>query len=234
MVGSILTLRDRTFSMHWNSSPPPVCATSASRISACRSTILLPCSARSRRQAPRVISKSSRSTAKASFPPFALRSASAPITCLEAPTSNQRYRHPYYPFPARITGHPSILEGTPEDIVASARMLDAREGLHGLDLLAYRAAVQGAARAFGDRCRCAAGPASGASERVLSGRAHALGRQRNAAFPPASPSSPRFRNSTVPIGIRSLPSPTKNSPMTRSPPNPSPAAPICLTRRSAA
>lgn len=47
----------------------------------------------------------------------------------------------YYPFPGRITGHPSTLEGAPEDIVASARMLAAREGVHGLDLLAYRAAV---------------------------------------------------------------------------------------------
>lgn len=47
----------------------------------------------------------------------------------------------YYPFPGRITGHPSILEGTIEEIVESARSIAARTGVHGLDLLAYRAAV---------------------------------------------------------------------------------------------
>jgi len=47
----------------------------------------------------------------------------------------------YYPFPGRIAGHPSILEGTVEEIVESARSIAARKGVHGLDLLAYRAAV---------------------------------------------------------------------------------------------
>ena len=48
--------------------------------------------------------------------------------------------HPirYYPFPGHITGHPSILEGTEEEIVASARRLADLEHVHGLDLLAYR------------------------------------------------------------------------------------------------
>lgn len=44
----------------------------------------------------------------------------------------------YCPFPGRIAGHPSVLEGSIEEIVASARALAAREGVHGLDLLAYR------------------------------------------------------------------------------------------------
>lgn len=44
----------------------------------------------------------------------------------------------YCPFPGRITGHPSVLEGSIEEIVESARALAAREGVHGLDLLAYR------------------------------------------------------------------------------------------------
>ncbi|AMS45100.1 cupin domain-containing protein [Aminobacter aminovorans] len=44
----------------------------------------------------------------------------------------------YCPFPGRITGHPSLLEGTIEEIVESARALAARDGVHGLDLLAYR------------------------------------------------------------------------------------------------
>ncbi|ASP19136.1 methylglyoxal synthase [Antarctobacter heliothermus] len=48
--------------------------------------------------------------------------------------------HPvrYYPFPGKITGHPSVLEGPVEDIAASARELADFEHVHGLDLLAYR------------------------------------------------------------------------------------------------
>jgi hypothetical protein len=44
----------------------------------------------------------------------------------------------YFPFPGRVVGHPSVLEGTIDDIVASARKLSRRPGVHGLDLLAYR------------------------------------------------------------------------------------------------
>jgi hypothetical protein len=47
----------------------------------------------------------------------------------------------YYPFPGRIVGHPSRLAGDIEAIAASARALASREGVHGLDLLAYRAEV---------------------------------------------------------------------------------------------
>ena len=48
--------------------------------------------------------------------------------------------HPirYYPFAGAISGHPSVLEGTEEEIVASARRLADLEFVHGLDLLAYR------------------------------------------------------------------------------------------------
>jgi methylglyoxal synthase len=48
--------------------------------------------------------------------------------------------HPirYYPFAGAISGHPSVLEGTEEEIVASARRLADLEHVHGLDLLAYR------------------------------------------------------------------------------------------------
>ncbi len=45
----------------------------------------------------------------------------------------------YYPFPGRITGHPSVLEGSIEEIAENARSLTAHDGVHGLDLLAYRA-----------------------------------------------------------------------------------------------
>lgn len=44
----------------------------------------------------------------------------------------------YYPFAGRIAGHPSVLEGSIEEIIRSAKDLSAREGVHGLDLLAYR------------------------------------------------------------------------------------------------
>ncbi len=46
----------------------------------------------------------------------------------------------YFPFPGRITGHPSVLEGSIEEIVDSAKSIAARDGVHGLDLLAYRSA----------------------------------------------------------------------------------------------
>ena len=44
----------------------------------------------------------------------------------------------YFPFPGRIVGHPSVLDGTIDEIATSAANLGAREGVHGLDLLAYR------------------------------------------------------------------------------------------------
>ncbi len=44
----------------------------------------------------------------------------------------------YYPFPGRVSGHPSVLNGPAEDIVASAADLAALDGVHGLDLLAWR------------------------------------------------------------------------------------------------
>ncbi|WP_192257978.1 4-hydroxythreonine-4-phosphate dehydrogenase [Mesorhizobium silamurunense] len=44
----------------------------------------------------------------------------------------------YMPFPGTIVGHPSRLTGAPEEIVASARALCTRQGVAGLDLLAYR------------------------------------------------------------------------------------------------
>ncbi|MEO6359543.1 MAG: hypothetical protein ABIO43_03080 [Sphingomicrobium sp.] len=44
----------------------------------------------------------------------------------------------YCPFPGRIVGHPSILEGSIDEIVASAVQIASHDGVHGLDLLAYR------------------------------------------------------------------------------------------------
>lgn len=47
----------------------------------------------------------------------------------------------YCPFPGRVVGHPSILEGSIEEIASSAASLTARPGVYGLDLLAYRHAT---------------------------------------------------------------------------------------------
>jgi hypothetical protein len=47
----------------------------------------------------------------------------------------------YLPFPGRVVGHPSVLEGTSAEITSDARRLVAMEGVAGLDLLAYRHAA---------------------------------------------------------------------------------------------
>lgn len=44
----------------------------------------------------------------------------------------------YCPFPGTVVGHPSVLRGTVAQIAASARELSGMDGVHGLDLLAYR------------------------------------------------------------------------------------------------
>jgi uncharacterized protein related to proFAR isomerase len=44
----------------------------------------------------------------------------------------------YCPFPGRVIGHPSILEGSVKEIAKSAASLTATPGVFGLDLLAYR------------------------------------------------------------------------------------------------
>jgi hypothetical protein len=43
----------------------------------------------------------------------------------------------YYPFPGHVYSHPSILDGSIEDIVNHARYLESR-GVQGMDLLSYR------------------------------------------------------------------------------------------------
>lgn len=43
----------------------------------------------------------------------------------------------YYPFPGHIQGHPSILDGTMDEIVSHAKFLESK-GAQGLDLLTYR------------------------------------------------------------------------------------------------
>ncbi|MFN0178859.1 MAG: 4-hydroxythreonine-4-phosphate dehydrogenase [Gemmatimonadales bacterium] len=44
----------------------------------------------------------------------------------------------FLPFCGRVSGHPSVLSGTPDEIGAHARRLAETPGVDGLDLLAYR------------------------------------------------------------------------------------------------
>jgi hypothetical protein len=44
----------------------------------------------------------------------------------------------YCPFPGTVVGHPSVLHGEIAEIAESARTMTAMDGVHGLDLLAYR------------------------------------------------------------------------------------------------
>lgn len=76
----------------------------------------------------------------------------------------------YCPFPGRIVGHPSVLEGSAEEIAGDAGSLTARPGVHGVDLLAYRhrtvdpAALTGAVVAAVDGPVIAAGSVVGAEQ----------------------------------------------------------------------
>ena len=49
----------------------------------------------------------------------------------------------YFPFAGRTVGHPTVLEGTMDEIVDDARRIASIPGVHGLDLLAYRFAGEG-------------------------------------------------------------------------------------------
>ena len=53
----------------------------------------------------------------------------------------------YFPFVGRIVGHPSVLDGSPDEIIASSREIAALPGVDGIDLLAYRSRHDGGALA---------------------------------------------------------------------------------------
>jgi len=81
----------------------------------------------------------------------------------------------YFPFAGRISGHPSVLEGSREAIVASARSIAGRDGVDGLDLLAWRSRTD-AARLIAGVCAAADKPVIVAGsidrgERVATARA---------------------------------------------------------------
>ncbi|WP_322008705.1 4-hydroxythreonine-4-phosphate dehydrogenase [Paraburkholderia sp. J12] len=49
----------------------------------------------------------------------------------------------YFPFAGHTVGHPTVLQGTMDEIVEDARRIASLPGVHGLDLLAYRFAGEG-------------------------------------------------------------------------------------------
>ena len=49
----------------------------------------------------------------------------------------------YFPFAGHTVGHPTVLQGTMDEIVEDARRIASMPGVHGLDLLAYRFAGEG-------------------------------------------------------------------------------------------
>ncbi len=84
----------------------------------------------------------------------------------------------YFPFPGRITGHPSVLQGSLEEIVASARELAAYPGVHGLDLLAYRSPLPDTPGLIAAVCNAAGKPvivAGSIADRYRIGAVHAAG-----------------------------------------------------------
>lgn len=64
----------------------------------------------------------------------------------------------YCPFPGRVVGHPSVLEGTVEEIAHSAATLTGTAGVHGVDLLAYRHAGADIAELTGAVVAASSGP----------------------------------------------------------------------------
>ena len=64
----------------------------------------------------------------------------------------------YYPFPGRVTGHPSVLEGSVQEIAESARKLASQPGVHGLDLLAYRSPLDDVPSMISEVCAAAGKP----------------------------------------------------------------------------
>jgi hypothetical protein len=64
----------------------------------------------------------------------------------------------YCPFPGRVTGHPSVLEGEISEIAGSAREITALDGVTGLDLLAYRHATADIAELTRAVVEASAGP----------------------------------------------------------------------------
>jgi hypothetical protein len=106
----------------------------------------------------------------------------------------------YFPFPGRVVGHPSELQGTVDEIEASALALAARPGVNGLDLLAYRHAgdvpsiVEAVVRASGLPVVVAGSIVSEDQIRTVTGLGAWAFTIGSAAFDGALPTGPSIRD----------------------------------------
>jgi hypothetical protein len=80
----------------------------------------------------------------------------------------------YCPFPGRVVGHPSVLEGTVDEIAASAAALTATVGVCGVDLLAYRHAGADIAELTKAVVAASAGPVIAAGSVTSAGQIRTL------------------------------------------------------------
>jgi hypothetical protein len=80
----------------------------------------------------------------------------------------------YCPFPGRVVGHPSVLEGEVAEIAASAGELTSMPGVHGLDLLAYRHATADVPALTRAVVAAAHGPVIAAGSVISAGQIHDL------------------------------------------------------------
>lgn len=82
----------------------------------------------------------------------------------------------YCPFPGRVVGHPSVLEGEVDEIAASAAQLTSTPGVHGLDLLAYRHATADVPALTRAVVEASAGPVIAAGSVTTAAQIHDLAR----------------------------------------------------------
>lgn len=80
----------------------------------------------------------------------------------------------YCPFPGQVVGHPSVLEGSIEEIAADAKRLTAIDGVSGVDLLTYRHATEDPAALTSAVVRASAGPVIAAGSVVEAGQIRLL------------------------------------------------------------
>jgi hypothetical protein len=80
----------------------------------------------------------------------------------------------YCPFPGQVVGHPSVLEGSIDEIAADARRLTAIDGVSGVDLLTYRHATEDPAALTRAVVEASAGPVIAAGSVVEAGQIRLL------------------------------------------------------------
>jgi hypothetical protein len=80
----------------------------------------------------------------------------------------------YCPFPGTVVGHPSVLEGTIEEIAEDTRRLTTTPGVDGVDLLAYRHATADIEALTGAVVAASAGPVIAAGSVVDFGQIELL------------------------------------------------------------